>query len=187
MRLLAAFVVGATLALPCAALATTLVPLDLPSLTARAERVVLARVERQEAHWTDGRNAIYTDVVLRIERTYKGDVKAGDEIVVRREGGTVDGVAMVVYGAPTFVDGEEVLLFSERRGSASWVVGMTQGKLRVARDAATGKKLVRPPDLSKVELLPNAPRRPIAEARPLEEVEAEIRKLVAATPSGNKP
>lgn len=178
MRLLAGLV---ALVVCGTAHATTLVPLDLPSLTSRAERVVLARVERQEARWSGGHDAIYTDVVLRIERAYKGEGKAGEEIVVRREGGTVDGVAMMVYGAPTFVEGEEVLVFSERRGPASWVVGMTQGKLRVARDAATGKRMVRPPDLAKVELLPNG-KQPMSKVRALEDVESEIIRLVAAQP-----
>jgi len=185
MRSPALFVAAAALALslgePRDARATTLVPLDLPALTARAERVVLARVERQEARWTGGRDAIYTDVVLRVERSYKGDTKAGEEIVVRREGGNLDGVAMMVYGAPVFSVGEEVIVFSERRGPANWVVGMTQGKLPIARDVATGARMVRPPDLSKVEMLPNASgRRPIDRIRPLEEVEAEIGALVAA-------
>ena len=52
---------------------------------------------------------------------------------LRREGGSVDGVGMRVYGAASFAVGEEVVLFIERRGAASYTVGMTQGKLSVIR------------------------------------------------------
>src|ERR1700749_2103086 len=111
--------------------ATVLVPLDTKALTARAERIVLAVVESQTAKWSSDHQAIYTDVTLRVTRAYKGSVKAGDRIVVRREGGELDGMGMRVYGAAGFVVGEEVVVFTETRGNASWTVGMTQGKLHV--------------------------------------------------------
>ena len=64
-------------------------------------------------------------------RTYKGAVKPGERVVVRREGGALDGVGMRVFGAATFTVGEEVVVFIEMRGGAPYTVGMTQGKLRV--------------------------------------------------------
>jgi hypothetical protein len=121
----------------CVALAThatVLVPLDTKALTARAERIVLGTVESQVARWTDDHDAIYTDVTIRVTRAYKGAVKPGERVVVRREGGVVDGMGMRVYGAAAFTVGEEVVVFLETRGNAAWTVGMTQGKLRVTVD-----------------------------------------------------
>ena len=128
MKYLAAVVV---ICVAFAARATVLVPLDTKALTQRAERIVLGTVESQEAKWSSDHEAIYTDVTIRVTRVYKGSGKAGDRVVVRREGGVVDGMGMRVYGAASFAVGEEVVVFTETRGNAAWTVGMTQGKLRV--------------------------------------------------------
>ena len=117
--------------LGASASATTIATLDLHALTQRADRIVLARVESSTSSWTARHDVIYTDVVLRVERGYKGALGLGDTLVVRREGGSVDGIGMLVYGAATFSIGEEVVVFAEHRGDASYVVGMAQGKLRV--------------------------------------------------------
>lgn len=123
--------VAAVICAAFSARATVLVPLDTKALTERADRVVLGTVESQVARWSADHQAIYTDVTIRVARVYKGVAKAGDRVVVRREGGALDGVGMRVYGAATFVVGEEVVVFMETRGNAAWTVGMTQGKLRV--------------------------------------------------------
>src|SRR5262245_8271060 len=82
--------------------ATTLLPLDMKALVERADRVVLAKVESQVARWTAAHDAIYTEVTLKVVRAYKGALKPGETLVVRREGGSVDGIGMRVYGAATF-------------------------------------------------------------------------------------
>jgi hypothetical protein len=157
------------------AAATTMVPLDLKRLTERADRVVLATVEASEAHWTGDHDAIYTDVTLRVTRVYKGAAQAGDAVVVRREGGTVDGIGMHVYGAATFTVGEEALVFVEKRGAASYVVGMAQGKLRVTT-LADGKKQVAP-SLAEIHFVAATATPP--GPRPLEDVERDLARLVA--------
>lgn len=130
-QLVVAAVVCAAVFVARGARATVLVPLDTKALTARAERIVLGTVESQVSRWSSDHQAIYTDVTVRVTKAYKGAVKAGERIVVRREGGVVDGMGMRVYGAASFEVGEEVVLFTETRGNAAWTVGMTQGKLRV--------------------------------------------------------
>ena len=165
-----------------AARATTMVPLDLKALTQRADRVVYATVESTESHWTKDHDAIYTDVRLRVQRVYKGAVKPGDQMVVRREGGTVDGVGMHVFGAPGFTPGEELVAFVEQRGSSSWVVGMAQGKLRVTT-MADGSKLVHPAQLEAIHFL-NGATPPAPTTRTLDDFEREVKsyaKLPAVT------
>jgi hypothetical protein len=111
--------------------ATKIATLDLRTLATRADRIVLARVESSVSRWTPHHDAIYTDVVLRVERGYKGELGPGEALVVKREGGSVDGVGMLVYGAATFSIGEQVIVFAEHRGADSFVVGMAQGRLSV--------------------------------------------------------
>jgi hypothetical protein len=166
------------LMLAASARATTLAPLDMKALVQRADRVLLAKVESQVARWTEAHDAIYTEVTLRVVRAYKGAARPGETVVVRREGGSVDGIGMRVYGAASFEPGEEALVFVEKRGAASFVVGMTQGKMRV--EIIDGQRMVRGADLGHVRLAPNAVEAPSppGERRALVEVEREIQALV---------
>ncbi|MGZ3426715.1 MAG: hypothetical protein ACXVCV_08710 [Polyangia bacterium] len=170
-------VVAAVICVAFVAHATVLVPLDTKALTARADRVVLGTVESQVARWTDDRQAIFTDVTIRVTRAYKGAVKPGERVVVRREGGVIDGVGMRVFGAANFSVGEEVVVFLEMRGGAPYTVGMTQGKLRVFVgddgvkhvSAALGDVAFTRADAAKQALQP--PRR-------LDDFEREVRSYV---------
>lgn len=162
--------------------ATTLVPLDLQALTARADRVVLGQVVASQPSWTRDHDAIYTDVTVRVERVYKGALQPGQTVTIRRAGGIVDGVEMRVFGAATFRVGEEAVLFVEQRGVASYVVGMTQGKLHVETEA-DGSKTVLAPDLSQVALMPQkGAAKPVVRARPLADFERELRAYLPRQP-----
>jgi hypothetical protein len=155
------------------------VPLDLRALTARADRVVLATVVASESRWTSDHGAIYTDVTLRVDRSYKGSAKETETLVVRREGGTSGGIGMQVFGAARFEVGEQAVVFVERRGNASWVVGMAQGKLPVLRQA--GRLMVHAPDTSGIALLPQANKSNVAQpirVRAIEDFEAELRAIL---------
>ncbi|HXU70449.1 MAG TPA: hypothetical protein VN947_14025 [Polyangia bacterium] len=169
--------VAAVICVAVAARATVLVPLDTKALTARAERIVLGVVESQQARWSSDHQAIYTDVTVRVTRAYKGSVKPGERIVVRREGGSLDGLGMRVYGAASFNVGEEVVVFTETRGNASWTVGMTQGKLHVSVDA-DGTKRVQAA-LGDVAFTNSAANQKlVAGPRRLDDFEREVRSYV---------
>jgi hypothetical protein len=159
-----------------AAQATTMLPLDLPALVARADRVVLGTVVASESHWTADHGSIYTDVTLRVDRSYKGALKEGETVVVRREGGSSGGIGMMVYGAAHFEIGEQAVVFLEKRGAPTWVVGMAQGKLHV--ELAAGKRLVHAPDTSGIAMLPTKVTPVPMRTRALEDFEAELRALV---------
>src|SRR5689334_10363461 len=124
--------------------ARTMLPLDLRALTARADGLLYGVAEWSVAKVKDDDVDIFREVTVRVQRSYKGAAKEGEAVVVRREGGTVGGVGMKVFGAASFQVGEEVVVFVEQRGAASYVVGMSQGKLRVATQA-DGSKLVMAP------------------------------------------
>jgi hypothetical protein len=132
---------AASVGTPGLAHATMMAPLDLKQLSQRADRVVVGTVERSVSSWTADHSAIYTEVTVRVDHSVKGAAKPGERVVVQREGGTVNGIGMRVFGAAELAVGEEVVLFLEHRGAASFVVGMAQGKLAV-RTLADGRKAV---------------------------------------------
>lgn len=155
--------------------ATTMVPLDLRALTERADRVVLATVESQSSQWTAAHDTIFTEYSLRVTRSYKGGARVGDAVVVRTEGGVVEGIGARVYGAAGFAVGEEALVFVEQRGAASYVVGMAQGKLHVTT-AADGTKRVAS-DLSQVSFIRGSGA-PLRGPRALGDFERELRNVI---------
>jgi hypothetical protein len=112
--------------------ATLVEALDLETLVAEAEQVVLARVIGQQS-LVDERGRIVTDVALQVEESIKGDQAPGAAITVRRLGGVVGDMGMRIAGEPSFETGETVVLFGARRsrGGALRPVGMSQGALRV--------------------------------------------------------
>jgi hypothetical protein len=112
--------------------ATLVEALDLETLVAEAEQVVLARVISQHS-LLDERGRIVTDVALQVEESIKGQEAPGAAITVRRLGGVVGDQGLRVAGEPTFETGETVVLFGARmrRGGALRPVGMSQGALRV--------------------------------------------------------
>jgi hypothetical protein len=173
------FVVAGVFCVAFAAHATVMVPLDTKALTARADRIVLGTVESQVARWTDDHQAIYTDVTVRVTRAYKGAVKQGERVVVRREGGVVDGLGMRVFGAAEFTVGEEIVVFLEMRGGAAYTVGMTQGKLRVSA-GSDGVKHVAAALGDVAFVRSDAAKQALQSPRRLDDFEREIRGYVRA-------
>jgi hypothetical protein len=159
------------------AAATTMSPLDLAGLTQRAESVVAGKVTETRSRWTSDHEAIYTEVTIVVDRVLSGAVKVGERVTVRREGGTVDGIGMKVYGAPSFKKDEDVVVFLERRGQARYVVGMSQGKLQLYTDKAGVRRLRR--DLSEVAFTGPAPARERAMAT-LDDLAGAVARLRAA-------
>lgn len=143
------------LALFVTSLAIGLVPQGAQATIARAmamrdlvvEADVIARVTvlRREAR-RDDLDRIVTDVTVRVDEALfasrdmegrSGPTRAGDEIVVTRLGGELDGVGLRVEGEPGLADGAELLLFASvsPRGTLR-PVGMSQGVFPIARDTA---------------------------------------------------
>lgn len=110
--------------------------LDLAALTATAEEVVVARVVAQASHY-DEHGRIVTDVEMLVEQAEKGSAQPGKTVLVRRLGGSVNGVGMRVEGEPSFVSGERTLLFAQKlpKTTVLRAVGMSQGVLRIAERA----------------------------------------------------
>ena len=57
---------------------------------------------------------------LRVDEAIRGSFAAGDVVEIVEPGGTVDGVTLVIPGAPRFAPGEKVLLFLDQREDGRW-------------------------------------------------------------------
>ena len=124
------------------AAATTVEKMSLRDLAKKSDAIVLARVEDETARY-DANKEIYTYITLRVLEPVKGPKK--DEVItIRQIGGTVDKIASIVPGTPTFRKGEEVVLFLTQKDGAGypWVMGLQQGKYSVTADEK-GSKSVR--------------------------------------------
>jgi hypothetical protein len=124
---LAAFVLA--IATPSFAI-TYVVPPDRFEID-RAAAIVVGRI--LGAHVERSRFGIETVTTVAIDEAIKGN--PGTVANVHTPGGTLGAETRVVPGAPTFVDGERVLLFLSRRGDGGYVItDLGLGTFRLVRD-----------------------------------------------------
>ncbi len=78
-----------------------------------------------------GRNLIYSDIVVNVTKSLKGNVDLAP-FSLRVPGGTVNGVKLEVSTAPIFKTGEEIILYLQKQKSGNgWKV--TRGELGKVR------------------------------------------------------
>ena len=145
MTVIGLAIVVASLA-AAAAHATVLPWMSLEDVTAKAELIVLGRVETSVAGWSDDGRIIVTRATVSVERALKGGPRA--RVEVKAPGGRIGDVGMIAAGAPVFHVGDRVVLFLEAAGSGAGggaprrhaVVGWNLGKMDVTRDPRTGRE-----------------------------------------------
>lgn len=141
-RLLAAAIL-ATAAAAGTARATTLAPIDFNELAVSAQTVVYARVTAITPVLTD-QHRIESIITAEAIGYIKGQL--GRTVSFRIPGGQIGAFRSVMVGAPTFAEGDQVVLFLTSRGpSLPYLVGFSQGVYRVVPDARTGVRMVIPP------------------------------------------
>jgi hypothetical protein len=156
-RLLALFAIAVAAA---AARATVYAPMDDATLTGASAAIVTGTVTASAARKIDDR--IVTETTVIVDRTYKGDV--GMTVVVTTPGGMVDDEGVVIYGAPTFDVGDEVLLYLQPG---------PQGDVRTTGLALGAYRLVTSADGTVVA----THAVPMRETRPLDDVAATTQAL----------
>ena len=129
----------AALLVPAGAHATTMQELDLSELTYVADLVVEATVVANSVERVEGSVFLRTATTVRVDRVVKGAADEGDRVEVLALGGELDGERTRIASAPVFAPDERVLLFLERRDGRWGVVGMSQGKITLVEEAATGR------------------------------------------------
>jgi hypothetical protein len=188
LRTLAAALVLAAAGLPAGA--TSLRRMDFGELVQRAERVVHARAAETRVYRDASGTQIWTDTIFDVLEDAKG--RGPGRLTLAFLGGAEGGVEMRVEGTPAFRVGEEVVLFTTaaRPDGKRYLVGFSQGVMRVDEDPATGEKLVTsevPAGVHFVEDEASGPAsvRPVRQRARLTDLLAVVRRMAAGEiPSG---
>jgi hypothetical protein len=138
-----AVLLAATL-LAAVAEATVVVPMDLKKLTDTAQTIAHGQVVDVRSQWAATGHRIETVVTVDVTSYLKGNL--GAQFIFRVPGGAVGPLRSVTVGAPTFRQGDEVVVFLDATGPAiPHVVGFNQGVFRVSVDARSGRRVVSSP------------------------------------------
>ena len=114
---------------------------SVEEMTHRSDTVVLGVVKNVEYKMND-RNQLFTFVTIETTDVLKGDTE-NTEFEIIEIGGKTEKYTTAVYGAPTYIQSEEVLLFLRdhiEKVDLKRVVGLKLGKYSVVEDSQTGNK-----------------------------------------------
>ena len=166
------------------AIASTVVPLSVSDMTGRARQIFHGVCIEAHADIVDG--DIVTRFRFAVAEGLKG-VPTTDTLDVVLPGGTLDGIRYRITGMPSFVPGEEVVLFLTRPDSAGrvWPVGLAQGGFRVRRETVGPARVRR----NFAGLRFQGPARSAgiqADDLRLEDLLDEVRSLTGATATGDR-
>jgi hypothetical protein len=164
------------------AAASQVLAMDLPELTARAERIVVAEVMSVKTGWDSSHKRILSTVELHVSEVWKGQVAGDGRITVVQPGGVADGIEMIVHGLPRFESGERAVLFLRGPdGKPASLVGMGQGKRLLNFERASKRWMVGTGDLSAVMNVDTKGRAVSPESAtplPLDEMRRQVGQLV---------
>ncbi|MCK6548220.1 hypothetical protein L6R52_20390 [Myxococcota bacterium] len=121
--------------------ATVMIPLSIEDLAVKSAAVVRARVLSSEAAWDTQKQRIYTTTTLEVLDPIHAKSELPRQITIRTLGGEVGKIGMKVSGTEKFTLNEEVVVFVRRDPvvtTAFQVIGMSQGKYHVEREASGG-------------------------------------------------
>lgn len=137
-RLIVFLLLAGALATPLAVQAAML-EVPLKATTMQAAEIVQGEVVSQSSDWDFGYRTIYTDVVIRIDESVKGDLPAGSTVTVRVEGGETEDIGIRVEHQPRFRTAEKVLLFlrtDDTDPGVRTVQSLEQGKYTLFGESA---------------------------------------------------
>ncbi|HSE97088.1 MAG TPA: putative Ig domain-containing protein, partial [Blastocatellia bacterium] len=119
---------------------TVTIPAD-DDMIVSARAIVRARVLSVGSALDQEKDRIYTYITLRVQEVLKGQITER-RIVIKELGGIVGDRAMVVYGNPQFVVGEQVLLYLDTWADGSLrTYQMFLGKFNIITDQNTGRQI----------------------------------------------
>ena len=119
--------------------------------------VLYGKCKSKRCEWNENKSAIYTYVTIAPEEYIKGNL--GSEVIVAVPGGRVDNMLYEVSETPFFNEDEDVVAFiwTSPKGK-HLITGGPQGKIKIEKDAKTGKRFVNDPDAdSEAEIQNMAP------------------------------
>ena len=106
-------------------------PVSLTTLADRSDRIVRGKVMRvtcSQGTNEYGDELIYTHASIRVAESLKGD---RSDVEVRVEGGTINGLTLLVSDTAEFKTGEEVLVFLKKNATEFRPVGGLSSKYTI--------------------------------------------------------
>lgn len=159
--------------------AIVVAPLSFTQLVNEADVVVYGRVADIHGQWTADRQGIESLIRLDALQVIKG--RAREQVSFKVPGGEAGGRIHLLPGAPSFRDGDLVLVFLGGGGAAyPTPVGLTQGVFRVAASFTTGAAMVLAPPVETAHQAPGRIERgdPRRRALSVEAFGAEVRAVM---------
>lgn len=139
--------------------ATTIIQPNFSELATQADLVFRGRVTNLESRSdtsSTGR-AIYTRITFEVTKVYKG--QAGKSVTLEFLGGEANGARMEVSGMPTFLKGDEVVLFTDPDKTAACpVLGWNYGVFDVESQINGSEQ----PTISAYVNVPESPVPPVS-------------------------
>lgn len=92
---------------------------------------------------------IYSDIIFRVIRIYKGQYNDTDDISFTYLGGTLDGITTTVLEYPQFIQNQESILFLIKNSQKSnkqnkyTIIGLSQGKFNIYHDDKNNYYVIR--------------------------------------------
>lgn len=126
--------IASTLLLFCLSIplrATTVERLTLDDLVRKAQSIVQGKVRGSRTHWSSNGKTILTTYTIDVEETIKG--YSARTVELTTVGGKIGDLTLFVSGMPAFQKGEDAVVFIEKSGVFSTVVGLSQGKFSIER------------------------------------------------------
>lgn len=110
-------------------------------LALESTSIVYGTCTNMESAWTENNEMIFTTITVVPEHYLKGNMES--EINITVPGGQVGDIVYEVSEMPAFQKGEEVFAFIWKHPSGlNLVTGGYQGKMKIEKDAKTGKKTI---------------------------------------------
>jgi hypothetical protein len=125
--------------------ATVVVPVEFREIVNDARLIVRGHITDVRAFVAPGLG-IESVATVAVQAVLKGTAESF--VSVRVPGGTVGRSRVVMIGAPTLRSNERAIFFLVRDAENAWrPLGLSSGVVRIEREPATGRQLVRPPVL----------------------------------------
>lgn len=130
--------------LPTATSATTVMPVSLSHMTAKADTIVAGVVTETYSYWESGR--IYTNATVATLEFFKHPTADRPRhITVKYLGGQVDETRMDVQGAPHLSADDEMVFFLMKHQDTYTIFGLHYGLCPILTDGATHAQRVSGP------------------------------------------
>jgi hypothetical protein len=117
------------------------IKMSAKDLTDQSTAVLYGKCSKIKSEWNADKSIIYTYVTVVPEEYIKGNL--GSETVIAVPGGRVGDIVYEVSDMPVFTEGEEIMAFIwTNPAGKNLITGGSQGKMKIDKDAKTGKRMV---------------------------------------------